>query len=121
MSDISADPEFQALRALSAGVERNRLRTQAAGGNTSIKRDGVMWIKASGRQLADALDDDIMVPVALEDLRRRPITTEAIGSAATHPSLRGALATKQSRGHGVRGASSPADVLRPWIASLRSQ
>src|SRR3984957_16542730 len=27
-------------------------------------------------------------------LRRRPITTEAIGSAATHPSLRGALATK---------------------------
>jgi rhamnose utilization protein RhaD (predicted bifunctional aldolase and dehydrogenase) len=54
MSDISADPEFQALRALSAGVGRNRLRTQAAGGNTSIKRDGVMWIKASGRQFADA-------------------------------------------------------------------
>jgi rhamnose utilization protein RhaD (predicted bifunctional aldolase and dehydrogenase) len=71
MSDISADPEFQALRALSAGVERNRLRTQAAGGNTSIKRDGVMWIKASGRQFADALDDDDMVPVALEELRRR--------------------------------------------------
>jgi rhamnose utilization protein RhaD (predicted bifunctional aldolase and dehydrogenase) len=55
MSDISADPEFQALRALSAGVERNRLRTQAAGGNTSIKRDGVMWIKVSGRQLADVV------------------------------------------------------------------
>src|SRR5271170_4157792 len=40
-------------------------------------------------------------------LRRRPITTEAIGSAATHPSLRGALATKQSRGHNMRGASNP--------------
>ena len=39
--------------------------------------------------------------------RRRPITTEAIGSAATHPSLRGALATKQSRGHNMRGASNP--------------
>jgi hypothetical protein len=38
---------------------------------------------------------------------RRPITTESIGSAATHPSLRGALATKQSRGHNVRGASNP--------------
>lgn len=71
MSDISADLEFQALRALSADVGRNRLRTQAGGGNTSIKRDGVMWIKASGGQFADALDDDIMVPVALEDLRRR--------------------------------------------------
>ena len=31
-------------------------------------------------------------------VRRRPITPEAIGSAATYPSLRGALATKQSRG-----------------------
>jgi hypothetical protein len=40
-------------------------------------------------------------------LRRRPITSEAIGSAATHPSLRGALATKQSRGHNMRGASNP--------------
>jgi hypothetical protein len=39
-------------------------------------------------------------------LWRRPITTEAIGSAATHPSLRGALATKQSRGHNMRGASN---------------
>src|SRR5277367_4570246 len=39
--------------------------------------------------------------------RRRPITTEAIGSAATHPSLRGALAPKQSRGHNMRGASNP--------------
>jgi hypothetical protein len=37
-------------------------------------------------------------------LRRRPITTEAIGSAATHPSLRGALATKQSN---MRGGSIP--------------
>src|ERR1700734_3637595 len=39
--------------------------------------------------------------------RRRPITTEAIGSAATHPSLRGAFATKQSRGHNMRGGSNP--------------
>src|ERR1700688_4554248 len=40
-------------------------------------------------------------------LTRRPITTESIVSAATHPSLRGALATKQSRGHNMRGASNP--------------
>ena len=43
--------------------------------------------------------------MATPTLRRRP--TEAIGSAATHPSLRGALATKQSRGHNMRGASNP--------------
>jgi rhamnose utilization protein RhaD (predicted bifunctional aldolase and dehydrogenase) len=46
------------------------LRTQAAGGNTSIKRDGVMWIKASGTWLADALAQDIMTPVRLDPLRK---------------------------------------------------
>jgi rhamnose utilization protein RhaD (predicted bifunctional aldolase and dehydrogenase) len=45
------------------------LRTQAAGGNTSLKRDGVMWIKASGTWLAEAETRDIMVPVALAPLR----------------------------------------------------
>ncbi|MFZ0210221.1 MAG: hypothetical protein WAL59_29650 [Roseiarcus sp.] len=48
-------------------------------------------------------------------VRRRPITNEAIGSAPTHPSLRGALATKQSRGHNMRGASNPDDrTAAPW-------
>src|SRR3984885_8034390 len=35
--------------------------------------------------------------------RRRPITTEAIGSATTHPSLRGA----QPRSHNKRDPSNP--------------
>src|ERR1700722_8747208 len=52
------------------------------------------------------------------DLGRRPITTEAIGSAATRPSLRGALATKQSRGHNMRGASNP-DGRTPAPGLLR--
>jgi hypothetical protein len=40
-------------------------------------------------------------------VRQRPMTTNSIGSGATHPSLRGALATKQSRGHRTRDPSSP--------------
>ena len=36
---------------------------QAAGGNTSLKSDGVMWIKASGTWLKDALTRDIFVAV----------------------------------------------------------
>src|SRR5689334_12532351 len=67
---MNADPEFRALRALSARLGRNPLRTQAAGGNTSLKRDGVMWIKASGTWLAEAEIRDIMVPVALDPLRQ---------------------------------------------------
>jgi hypothetical protein len=54
--------------------------------------------KNGGNEAADSLGNY---------LRRRPITIEAIGSAATHPSLRGALATKQSRGANMRGGSNP--------------
>ena len=64
------DSEFHALRELSAALGADPLRTQGAGGNTSIKRDGVMWIKASGTWLADALAQDIMTPVRLDPLRK---------------------------------------------------
>jgi rhamnose utilization protein RhaD (predicted bifunctional aldolase and dehydrogenase) len=65
---ISDDPEFAALRALSADLGRNPLRTQAAGGNTSLKREGMLWIKASGAWLAEAEERDIMIPVRLDAL-----------------------------------------------------
>jgi rhamnose utilization protein RhaD (predicted bifunctional aldolase and dehydrogenase) len=64
------DREFRALRELSAALGVDPLRTQGAGGNTSIKRDGVMWIKASGTWLADALVQDIFTPVRLDPLRK---------------------------------------------------
>jgi rhamnose utilization protein RhaD (predicted bifunctional aldolase and dehydrogenase) len=44
---------------------------QAATGNTSVKLDGVLWIKASGKWLSDAMQDSIFVPVNLEETRRR--------------------------------------------------
>ncbi|MBO9629476.1 MAG: class II aldolase, partial [Shinella sp.] len=39
-----------------------------AGGNTSFKRGGVMWVKASGTWLAHAGERDIMVPVEVAPL-----------------------------------------------------
>ena len=36
------------FRALSAQLGRDPLQVQGPGGNTSIKHDNVMWIKASG-------------------------------------------------------------------------
>jgi rhamnose utilization protein RhaD (predicted bifunctional aldolase and dehydrogenase) len=62
------DAEFRALLTLSARLGRDSTRTQAAGGNTSLKRDGVLSIKASGTWLADAETRDIMVPVDLAPL-----------------------------------------------------
>lgn len=51
------------FRALSAALGQDPMRVQGAGGNTSIKWDNVMWIKASGTKLADALVKDIFVAV----------------------------------------------------------
>ncbi|MFQ6552311.1 class II aldolase/adducin family protein [Aestuariibius insulae] len=39
------------------------LRIQGPGGNTSIKIGEVMWIKASGMELGQALERDVFVPV----------------------------------------------------------
>lgn len=55
--------EFSALKELSARVGADPLLVQAAGGNTSLKQNGVMWIKASGKWLRDAASRDIFVPV----------------------------------------------------------
>lgn len=53
---------------LSKAIGTDILKTQGAGGNTSIKADGVMWVKASGTWLAHAGDRDIMVPVQVAPL-----------------------------------------------------
>ena len=60
--------EMSALKALSARVGADPLLVQAAGGNTSLKQDGVMWIKASGTWLQHAETRDIFVPVAIDPL-----------------------------------------------------
>ena len=53
---------------LSAKLGQNPLLVQGPGGNTSIKDDGTLWVKASGTELADALLKDIFLPVQLAPL-----------------------------------------------------
>lgn len=55
--------ELEKLRRLSARVGSDPLLVQAAGGNTSLKENGVMWIKASGTWLKDAEARDLFVPL----------------------------------------------------------
>lgn len=65
-----ADPDdLSLLRKWSSKFGNDPLLVQGAGGNTSIKESGVMWIKASGTQLADAMDKDIFVAVDLATMR----------------------------------------------------
>ncbi|MFK7838398.1 MAG: class II aldolase/adducin family protein [Sulfitobacter sp.] len=51
------------FRALSAKLGSDPLQVQGPGGNTSIKDGNTMWIKASGTELADAMDKPIFVAV----------------------------------------------------------
>ncbi|MGR3484347.1 MAG: class II aldolase/adducin family protein [Paracoccaceae bacterium] len=53
------------LRALSARLGADPLQVQGPGGNTSVKIGGVLWVKASGTELSQALERDIFVPVDL--------------------------------------------------------
>lgn len=60
----------QAFLELSHRIGSDPLLVQAAGGNTSYKSgDSEMWIKASGTELAQALDKDIFVAVDLAKAR----------------------------------------------------
>jgi rhamnose utilization protein RhaD (predicted bifunctional aldolase and dehydrogenase) len=60
--------ELQPLLELTQRVGTDPLLTQASTGNSSLKLDGVLWIKASGRWMADALRDDILIPLDLAEV-----------------------------------------------------
>jgi rhamnose utilization protein RhaD (predicted bifunctional aldolase and dehydrogenase) len=61
--------ELERLAELTARVGGDALLTQGSTGNSSIKLDGVLWIKASGKWMADALDQDIQIPLDLAAIR----------------------------------------------------
>ena len=56
---MRASSEFAELLEVSAVLGADPLQVQGPGGNTSLKRDGLMLIKASGTWLADAKTKDI--------------------------------------------------------------
>jgi rhamnose utilization protein RhaD (predicted bifunctional aldolase and dehydrogenase) len=62
--------EVSSLMELTARIGVNPLLTQASTGNTSIKLDNVLWIKASGKWMADAIHEDILIPLELGEVRQ---------------------------------------------------
>ncbi|MBO0902447.1 class II aldolase/adducin family protein [Jiella sonneratiae] len=57
-------PLARLSRRLGTDIER----TQGAGGNTSLKAEGILWVKASGTWLAEAESRAIFVPVRTDPL-----------------------------------------------------
>jgi rhamnose utilization protein RhaD (predicted bifunctional aldolase and dehydrogenase) len=58
------------VRAFCEHIGRDPLLVQGAGGNVSWKNGELLWVKASGTCLANALEKDIFVPIELTHLRR---------------------------------------------------
>ncbi|WGD49383.1 class II aldolase/adducin family protein [Bradyrhizobium sp. CB1650] len=85
---MQAPAQLEDLRRMSARVGNNILLVQGAGGNSSIKHDDVLWVKASGTWLADAERKEIFVPVSLSAARaalaqgheRVPLSPHAIAT-----------------------------------------
>lgn len=61
--------EIDCLLDASARIGVDPLLVQAGTGNTSVKVDGVLWIKASGKWLAHARHDELLVPLDLAAVR----------------------------------------------------
>lgn len=94
MVNTPQDPAFDAFVGLSARLGAEPLLVQAAGGNTSVKRDGVLWIKASGKLLRSATTEVIFVPVDLERVRAGierdladPTAGTVLGGSTLRPSI----------------------------------
>jgi rhamnose utilization protein RhaD (predicted bifunctional aldolase and dehydrogenase) len=68
--------EYPSLVALSARIGRNLDLVQAGGGNTSLKEDRVLWVKASGKWLTRAESDDVFLPVPMADIEQSLETGE---------------------------------------------
>lgn len=83
----SQTSDISSLLRLSARIGRDPLLVQASSGNTSLKHNGTLWIKASGKWLANADQQAILVPVnlskCLESLNEdRPLTSCSPSSRA---------------------------------------
>lgn len=103
ISQLRASAAFAALLAASERMGRDPLQVQGPGGNTSLKRDGLMLVKASGTWLAEAREREIMVAVRSGALRAAllagdPAAETASGFALDEtPGLRPSIETQGLR------------------------
>jgi ribulose-5-phosphate 4-epimerase/fuculose-1-phosphate aldolase len=92
---VGVPAELRPLLEFTQRVGSDPLLTQASNGNISTKLDGLLWIKASGRWMADALRDEILIPLDLAEatdcLRRGIDPTERYPRASLETAMHAAL------------------------------
>ncbi|MEK7661802.1 MAG: class II aldolase/adducin family protein [Pseudomonadota bacterium] len=62
------EKSMQELRQVSQMLGVDAMLIQGAGGNTSLKINDKMWVKASGKLLSRALEEEIFVPIGFSQL-----------------------------------------------------
>ena len=79
---------------LSSKIGNDTMLVQGPGGNTSYKKDGVMWVKASGSWLANAERENIFVPVDYKKICNKiynhdkdPVKGQVMGESTLRPSI----------------------------------
>ena len=77
--------DLRPLLELTQRVGIDPLLTQASSGNSSAKLAGVLWIKASGRWMADAMRDDIFIPLDLKEIETECLRRD-VDPAERYPS-----------------------------------
>ena len=61
--------EYDQFLKYSKDIGLDATMVQAAGGNTSIKLDDIMWVKASGKWLMNSQTEELMVPVRISKIK----------------------------------------------------
>lgn len=90
---------------------------QATGGNTSLKENGILWIKASGKSLATALEENIFTSIdladAIEQLKDLNSTGELSFQSLSQVNLRPSIETSLHAlmPHRVVLHSHPIDII----------
>ncbi len=87
--------DLSEVSALSARLGGDPMLVQGGGGNVSLKSHDTLWVKASGKWLAQAECEPIFVPVALDGVRvsvaagaADPVSPHVLGgSASLRPSI----------------------------------
>ncbi len=80
-------------------IGKDPFLVQAAGGNVSWKEEDVLWVKASGTSLGDALKEEIFIPLNLKKMRDAlsnnifEINEKALNGSKLRPSIETALHT----------------------------
>jgi rhamnose utilization protein RhaD (predicted bifunctional aldolase and dehydrogenase) len=91
--------ELTPLRELCPRIGGDPLLTQAGTGNSSIKLEGVLWITASGEWMANAIHEDILIPLDLAEVKER--VKHKVDPAERQLGYLGADYHRCNRSHGI--------------------